>query len=369
MSAAALPLRLPKRHFNALDLSRLVAAVAVLFWHYLHFTIPRDADRAPEGFQALEPFHGAFAAAYDYGHLAVEYFWIVSGFVFAHVYLADSAARGRFWLARIARLWPLHLLTLGVVAALQAVYWAANGRHFVFWPNDAYHFALNLLLAHYWGFEQGMTFNGPSWSLSVEILAYAAYWLLLPALRVGRGALAGAAGLGAALLALRFPETKPLACLAYFFGGVSIYCLLLRAAPRPGWLAVAGAAGLLAARRWDHAGGFAFPNGGLWVVSLFAFALAADALDRADRLAFGKRLGDASYGTYLWHFPIQLVIVMALDLLPGGRALAQHGAVLAVYLTVALAAGFASHRWIERPAQGAVFAIAARLPRPRLASA
>ena len=358
-------LRLDKRHFHALDASRLIAAVAVLFWHYLHFMIPVGASRAAPGFLELEPLSGLFGAFYAYGHYAVEYFWIVSGFVFAHVYLGDEAGRGRFWIARVARLWPLHLLTLVVVAALQAAFWARNGQHFVFGPNDAWHFVLNLGLAHYWGFERGMSFNGPSWSLSVEIVAYAAFWALLPALRAGRAAIAAAAGGAAALVALQFADLKVFACLAYFFAGVTIYFALLRGGLRAGPLLLAGASGLALAARFGSLEGFAFPSGGLWVVSLFALALAADAADRGERWTLGKRWGDASYGTYLWHFPIQLALVMALDTLPGGRALAQHWGVLALYLALALGAGFASHRWFEKPAQKAVLAAAARLrPRP-----
>ena len=364
MTAAGAPetgLRLPKQHFNALDLSRLVAAVAVLFWHYLHFTIPANGTRAPDDFATLEPLHRAFGAFYTHGHLAVEYFWIVSGFVFAHVYLADGQARRRFWLARFARLWPLHLLSLGVVAVLQAVYWTRHGSHFVFGPNDLYHFVLNLALAQYWGFENGMTFNGPARSLSDEIHAYATFWLLLPALRQGRFAVAGALALAAALLAPQYPALKAFACLAYFFAGTTIYLAMLRGWAWPKALAGMGVAGLVLAARFDVVTALEFPQGGLWIVALFTVALAIDRFDRDDRLAFGKRLGDASYGTYLWHFPIQLTLVMVLDTLPGGRALSQHWAVLAVYLAAALAAGFASHRWFERPAQRAVFAAAARL--------
>ena len=368
-SARESSLRVPKQHFNALDLSRLVAAVAVLFWHYLHFTIPPQGSRAPPNFGDYEPLQPIFAAFYAHGHLAVEYFWIVSGFVFAHVYLAEPQARRRFWLARFARLWPLHLLTLAVVALLQAVYWAQHGRDFVFGPNDWTHFVLNLGLAHYWGFEKGMSFNGPSWSLSVEILAYAAFWLVLPALRQGRGLVAGALALAAALLAPQYPALKAFACLAYFFAGTTIYLAMLRGWARPGSMALAGLCGLVLAARFDVVTKLEFPQGGLWVISLFTLALAIDRFDRDDRLAFGKRLGDASYGTYLWHFPIQLTLVMALDALPGGRALSQHWAVLAVYLTAALAAGFASHRWLERPAQRAVFAAAARLAPSRMAPA
>ena len=239
----------------------------------------------------------------------------------------------------------------------------------MFGPNDWTHFVLNLGLAHYWGFEKGMSFNGPSWSLSVEILAYAAFWVALPALRQGRALVAGALALAAALLAPQYPALKAFACLAYFFAGTTIYLAMLRGWARPGVLALAGVGGLILAARFDSVTALEFPQGGVWVVSLFVLALAIDGFDRDDRLAFGKRLGDASYGTYLWHFPIQLTLVMALDALPGGRALAQHWAVLAVYLSAALAAGFASHRWIERPAQRAVFTIAARLAPRRMAVA
>lgn len=352
-------LRLPKAHFHALDLSRLVAAVAVLFWHYLHFMIPPGGNRAPPNFIDFEPLNDVFGAFYAHGHLAVEYFWIVSGFVFAHVYLADANGRARFWLARFARLWPLHLLTLAVVAALQGLYWTQHGRHFVFGPNDLVHFVLNLGLAHYWGFEKGMSFNGPSWSLSVEIVAYAAFWALLPALRVGRGATAAAAGIAAACAALAFPQLKVFACLAYFFAGLAIYFLLLRSGLRPLSLILAGCIGLIGAS-FTEVRGFDFPSGALWVMALFVLTLGADAFDPTGRLTIGKRWGDASYGTYLWHFPIQLALVMALDLTPGGRGLAQHWAFLALYLTLAIAAGFASHRWLEKPAQRAILAFAAR---------
>lgn len=369
MSAPAAPLRLAKRHFHALDLSRLIAAVAVLFWHYLHFTIPPDRNRAPPNFVDYEPLSGVFGAFYAHGHLAVEYFWIVSGFVFAHVYLADENGRARFWLARFARLWPLHLLTLAVVAALQALYWAQHARHFVFGPNDLTHFLLNLGLAHFWGFEKGMSFNGPSWSLSVEIVAYAAFWALLPALRLGRTAVAAAAGAGAALAALTYPDLKVFACVTYFFAGLSVYFVLLRGGLRAWPLLIGGGVGLVAATGLGEIRGFDFPSGAAWVLALFALALSADAFDRAGRLTVGKRWGDASYGTYLWHFPIQLVLIMALDLLPGGRALSQHWAFLALYLALAVGAGFASHRWFEKPAQRAILGLAARRDTRALATA
>lgn len=371
MTAQANPLRLPKRHFYALDMSRLLAAVAVLFWHYLHFTISPDAMAAQTNYGDYEPLHGLFAVFYHHGHLAVAYFWVISGFVFAHVYLGDPVARERFWSARIARLWPLHLLTLAVVVLLQSTYTARHGQAFVFAPNDLLHFVLNLFMIQSWGFQKGMSYNGPTWSISIEILAYVLFWALLPSLRKRRGAWVLTFGLTAlaVVLGLLQPGYKLWPCLAYFFVGTGMYFIMLRSWAKPWLLGAIGGCGLLLAMVFDRVAMLDFPQGGLWVLALFALVLWVDRLDRHDRLAFGKRFGDASYGTYLWHFPIQLTIVLVLDMLPGGRALSQHWQVLAIYLAAALAAGFASHRWFERPAQRAVLSAVDRFAQSRRAFA
>jgi len=222
-------LRLGKRHFNALDLSRLLAACAVLFWHYQHFFVPPVSYQFHVDRSVVSPFYHQLAWLFDYGHVAVQYFWAVSGFVFAHVYLADAGARGRFWLARVARLWPLHLLTLVLVALMQAAYNGINGTEFIYHQQSVKHFLLSLGLAHYWGWQGDQSFNGPSWSLSTEILAYAAFWVLLPGLRRAPLVLA----LAAAMLALGlffggFPNKPVFTCIGYFFGGAAVYGAALR---------------------------------------------------------------------------------------------------------------------------------------------
>ena len=42
--------------------------------------------------------------------------------------------------------------------------------------NDLKHFLLNLAFASYWGFQDGQSFNGPSWSISAEILVYVLFF-------------------------------------------------------------------------------------------------------------------------------------------------------------------------------------------------
>lgn len=354
-------LRLPKRHFNALDLSRLLAACAVLFWHYQHFFVPPvDYGFHVERSQVV-PLYRQFAWLYDWGHVAVQYFWAVSGFVFAHVYLADAGGRARFWVARVARLWPLHLLTLVIVALLQAAYLSTNGTEFIYHRNDLRHFLLSVPLAHYWGWQGNQSFNGPSWSLSTEILAYAAFWLVLPALR--RAPLGVAAPVCAGLLALFFagaPNEPVLTCIGYFFGGAAVYGAALRGWLRPATLIVTGiglaAVAVLAWKGWRAedatilAGTFAALN----------VTLAADMADQGDMMRIGRKLGDASFGIYLWHFPLQLALVLAIDAVVGTRSVASTPAFMAAFMAASVLLGFASHRWIERPAQKAIMRFAGR---------
>lgn len=365
MTAARL--RLAKRHFNALDLSRMLAAVAVLFWHYQHFFVP------PVTFEfhvrrSIAPFYHELAWAYDYGHVAVEYFWVVSGFVFAHVYLADAGGRARFWLARLARLWPLHLLTLGVVAVLQAIYTAIHGTAFIYHHQDWYHFALNLFMAQTWGWQVNQSYNGPTWSLSTEIVAYAAFWIMLPGLR--RLPLALSLPVAIAMFVVIFANVLPpdrpaeelasklatvVNCVGYFFAGTAVYGAALR-----GWLTVPRLvvlAPLLALAGWALAG--MKPHGHdaailAGTLAVLCVTLAIDLADRSNALHFGRALGDASYGIYLWHFPLQIAMVLLVDATLGTRMAFRQPVWLVVFLGGSLLAGYASHRWIERPAQRAV---------------
>ncbi|EGD59836.1 acyltransferase 3 [Novosphingobium nitrogenifigens DSM 19370] len=367
-------LRLPKRHFNALDFSRLIAACGVLFWHYQHFFVP-PVDYEFHVRRSISPFYHQLAWIYDYGHVAVQYFWAVSGFVFAHVYLADMSGRGRFWLARVARLWPLHVLTLCLVAVLQAVYTGLHGTGFIYHHQDLRHFLLNLVMANYWGFQDNQSFNGPSWSLSTEMVAYAVFWLLLPALR--RLPIAMALPVALAMFTLVFDDilspTAPadslpakmvpvVSCIGYFFGGAMVYGATLK-----GWLrapVLAALSPVLALVAWHVSGMKSHGHDAAILTGTFAvlfLMVAIDLSDHDDRLRLGRKLGDASYGIYLWHFPLQLALVLLVDATIGTRAVFREGWMLNVFIVVAILAGFASHRWIERPAQRVILRLAERL--------
>jgi peptidoglycan/LPS O-acetylase OafA/YrhL len=124
---------------------------------------------------------------HQWGWALVDLFFVLSGFVFAQAYLARGGLAGgrgwsAFWVARVARLWPLHLLMLGATALLLP-------RP----ENTAAAFAAHLVMAQAFVGPVAASFDGPSWSLSVEAVCYLAFSL---AALGGRGPARGA-GAGA----------------------------------------------------------------------------------------------------------------------------------------------------------------------------
>ena len=113
--------------------------------------------------------------------LFVDFFFVLSGFVIAFTYLdkiGSPAALVEFVLRRFGRVWPLHAFILLLFVASECLKLALShgglptheppfsGRYTL----DA--IAANLLLVHSLGFYHLETWNGPSWSISVEFYTY-----------------------------------------------------------------------------------------------------------------------------------------------------------------------------------------------------
>lgn len=107
--------------------------------------------------------------------LFVDLFFLISGFVIAHVYLGkigDGESYARFLVKRAARLLPLHWLTLAaaIVVGVVAMRTGANIA-----SPELYNPACilpNALLLHSLGTCGGLSFNAPSWSISAEAVMY-----------------------------------------------------------------------------------------------------------------------------------------------------------------------------------------------------
>lgn len=112
------------------------------------------------------------AHVFKEGFVGVSFFFVLSGFIIAYNYqnkIAEQRTTKReFWVARIARVYPLHLLTL-LIAVLAGGYVEAAGT--MEWIE---HFLMSLFLLHPLipSPDYFFSFNSPSWSLGCEQLFY-----------------------------------------------------------------------------------------------------------------------------------------------------------------------------------------------------
>ena len=167
------------KHYYLLDVIRGVAAFVILFWHYQHFFW--NGTERVEFNKEEQPLYLIFYSFYNYGHVAVYLFFILSGFIFFHTYgvrIADRVVSFRqYALNRFSRLYPLHLFTLILVVFLQIYYFKNFNDYYIYQFNDLKHFLLNLSFISFWGFEDGLSFNGPIWSVSIEVLLYLIFYI------------------------------------------------------------------------------------------------------------------------------------------------------------------------------------------------
>lgn len=152
-------------HYRIFETWRLSAALAIMAWHFLRF--------APPGHEEVS------AALYRLMPL-MEMFFMISGFLIMQRYgdtlLTEPGSWRRFIVRRIARFYPLYMVTLGffvivaVAIRLGVVATDAPERY------DLAALPANILLVQAWGFTDTLTFNYVAWCMSAEWFCY----LLLP---------------------------------------------------------------------------------------------------------------------------------------------------------------------------------------------
>lgn len=325
-----------------IDCTRALAAFGVLFWHYQMFFWQPGSDRSPPDLARYEPLHGSFALFYDYGFYAVPIFWIISGFVFSRVYLGHDASTRDFITNRLARLYPLHLLTLVVVAILQIAAGMRYGTWIGYGNNDAYHFLLQLAFASNW-FTQDFSFNAPIWSVSVEIEIYALFWLAHRwLLRFGM-----LLPLGFAIVFheyLRVDGSSWVAqCGFNFFLGVTLEIAQRISPSRTRLVALAMMA---AGAALLYSGRIPLGIAGLFGGSL-VFLAELDTLIPSRCAPLLTAIGDCTYGMYLWHVPIIISLFVVFG--AGLASVAPSPLFLATFLTLVIASARISFLWFEKP--------------------
>lgn len=343
------------RHYHVIDVVRGFAACAILFWHYQHFIA---LGMAPPGSRSGYPLYRFFWLFYEQGGAAVQLFWIISGFVFSAVYVGSGTTARCFFEHRAARLYPLHLITLFIVAGLQALCRAAFGRSLIYHDNSAGNFALQLLMGTGWGIGGSGSFDGPIWSVSAEVFIYALFWLSLRHLFRWRLVIPLLAS-GAFFVAS--PWSPIAACGAYFFLGCAIYAFHRTQSPLLQYAAAALGVAVFGVL-------LQFGRQGEAVLFLFAsLVLASAALEDGAASSWARRMpwiADNTYGVYLWHIPIQLMLMLVLAKIGVSRTVAFSPWFLLLFLAVVIVLARASSLLIERPARNAIGGRIDRRPLP-----
>ncbi|MGN6610351.1 MAG: acyltransferase family protein [Angustibacter sp.] len=355
-TAAGSPTAPPRRPLiTALTGLRAVAALWVVLFHYRSDVL----TLAP----ALRPLAPVMSA----GYLGVDVFFALSGFVLAYNYAAsmghwDSRATRGFWRNRIARVWPVHVVTLHLdllQAAVIGTLGITAGGH----RRTVSAYVENLTMTHAW-WNDRPSFNAPAWSISAEWAAYLAAPVLFVALaRLRRRATAAllAAGLYAVMLTIfalwalqngNVPHAGMLR-LATEFGAGALMWRVYRS--RPQWLgrltlplAAALALVVLLVPGARH---------GYWLapaLGLLVLCLALDAGPLARLLSSRPFVfwGEASYSLYMTHVLLAPSLHALLPVHLYDRAgWPQRTLVLAAYAGLLGLAAVAMHRGVEVPAR------------------
>jgi peptidoglycan/LPS O-acetylase OafA/YrhL len=302
-----------------LDILRGLASLSVLVWHYQHF-FAREGGVIRADFSATkQPFFDILHVFYVHGHEAVPVFFTLSGFVMFATYFDSIASRKTtawtFVTLRFSRLYPLHFATLLIVATLQLLSHQFDGKSIIFDYNDWWHFGLQLLFASHWGLQSGYSFNGPIWSVSIEIGLYAAFFMSVFYLgnRVRNSLILVLALFCLATTLALIPPLRelshPAAC--FFLGGVA--CIIWNAArtDEQRIILVCSAAVVAVAGFAAYALLLQKP-GTLHFIAFPALIVLLAALQSwYPKLGCHTRtFGDITYATYLIHTPIQITVML-----------------------------------------------------------
>ena len=339
---------------DALTSLRFFAALLVFSWHCV-------------------PTH-QFSATFSLGYIGVGFFFLLSGFILTYSYRAAFAnglradAVRAFYAARVARIVPLHLVTMPPMILTMVYFgnpvWTGAGV-----PARVTQVAAQAVLLQSWFADRVVHFggNGPSWSISVEAFFYALFpllaVLLLRAFRAARPrtVLAAAFAVWALQAAVLAPQHAavddwrfyvfPPARLADFVVGMLLGIAYLRrdVAARPRLrgtsleLLALAAVGLsvFVSPLLPLALRFSAALMPAWAFAITVFAARRGAFSRALEHPVLVRLGEVSFAFYLIHLAVIATVTYWIGPL--------HPLFVPIAFGVSLALSFALFHGVEQP--------------------
>jgi peptidoglycan/LPS O-acetylase OafA/YrhL len=342
-------------HLRGLDGLRAVAVTLVVLFHLTPGTLPG-------------------------GYIGVDIFFVISGFLITSLLIAEKRRTGRislgaFWARRARRLLPALAL---VVLVCSSIAWLIGGDVLV---NIGRQLLGAATFSYNWiAIAAGSTYFDAGtpelfrnlWSLAVEEQFYLIWPLLVLALLLltkkrwmTPPIIAIAVASSAAMVALSLTGAD--ATRLYYgtdthaFGlaiGAAIAVVGLPAEPRRAARLAVPFAGLIAVLgllwlSWAlvEGSGFVFQGGLILVavlsgITVFAAAMPHSWFGAALEFVPVRWVGQRSYGIYLWHWPVSVLLTAAL---PGWASGPLAWGLGGIALATTLVAATVSYRWIEQP--------------------
>ena len=354
--------------FRGLEILRFFLSCSVIVWHYQHFFYPYVNYEHRELFLDKQPYFKYFSFFYTEGLFAVHSFWFISGVIFYKIYqvkIFEEKVNFRTYIVnRFSRLYPLHLFTLFIVLVLQIVYHNRNGIYFIYQENTMKTFVQNLLFVQSWGANK-FSFNGPTWSVSIELLVYLVFFIFSKAgfLNTFRSLILSCIFVVVLKKWQLVFLTEDLATSFYFFFGGCIFIKLYEMyKSKKSIIAITYVAliisFILILRTpkhlliiYDQASGRLDLDILIFTVIItltFLYGFSHKFFDRIPNRIY-QFFGDMTYSTYLIHFPIQLGIYLIIR--PTDYSIFFSKSFFIIYMLTVLVLGRLVYRYFELPVQ------------------
>jgi peptidoglycan/LPS O-acetylase OafA/YrhL len=341
-----------KQELKALTALRGIAAMAVVLQHFSTSAQGLTSHWIP----SLAP----------HGYMAVDFFFVLSGFIMAYTYAEGFQVRGLqaypdFLVRRFARIWPLQaLVVLLIVIATLIVPWLSEPSNILDHDNWGLSVAANILMVQ--GFGIGLNLNGPSATVSLEFAAYILFPVLLAIALHRRKWIAFLGFCISAILICWEASLEPrfaleardvanlvVRCLTEFTLGLGAYRLYLTRGAT--WLAADWlAAGLAGACVGSLLLRLDLPAALLFPLVVAAFARNQGWPARLVGMPWPHFVGVVSYSLYLVHSPLRFAeFTLVRYIHPGQFGPAAAIAIAAVGALSMLPVAWISYRWVEQP--------------------
>lgn len=351
---------------------RFIAA----FWLLLYFFWGRLDIGGRDQFALIEK-----------GGMGVDLFFILSGFILAHVYGPQVENKTFHWRsflwARLARVYPLHIACFLVMVGLWFVA-KATGAEIDVRAFDVSQIPAHLLLVQAWGTVQSDGWNFPAWSISAEWFAYLTFPLTFAFAALFRKAplagLAIAVGIFWILVAFAHQNGMVLVNMTWqggalrivpsFIMGIALWMLgrQIMLSQR------VASAGVYASVLWVIVSSVSgFPSELIWPgLAGLVFFLAETSKHEGHAFCASKRwvyFGEISFAAYMVHLPVDIVFYKVVERLigtPTGITALLIGAFVICLTWVAAAI---AHALIEKPARNFMRANTPSFMRPQTVEA